>query len=497
MVTHHLDNFYARLGVAKTVSLDEIHRAYRVAARKYHPDTNPNAGAKELFLLVQEAYSVLSDPDKRQVYDSTLPGDVDAAPELMVNTLYSRSSITPGEPEQIVYVLIDLMATEIERNSKPPLNVALVLDTSTSMAGPRLSQVIKAASQFLDQLSPQDTLSIVAFNDRAEVVLAAQKGIDVPRLRSRLSTLQTRGGTEILQGLQAGLQEVQRNLRPNSVNHVLLITDGRTYGDEAASLTLSAQAAEQGIPISAVGIGEEWNENFIDQLVAKAGGSSLYADKNPAIHKLLERKLSSLNQSYASNVRLQYASGSNCKLAYSFRLAPELGILGNETPIFLGDIPMEGSLSVLLEFDVDASRLRSGETDLATGELRLDIPSRSIPATKARFQLSRPVKESTKPEAPPQALVNAIGKLSLFRMQERARQDLENGDAEGAAKRLRMLATRLLSNGERSLARTVLLAAEDIKVSGSLDEKTGKQIKYGTRALIGEISPSKSRRLSQ
>lgn len=496
MATHHLDNYYARLGVAKTVSLDEIHRAYRVAARKYHPDANPNAGAKELFLLVQEAYTVLSDPDQRRIYDSTLPGDIDAAPELMVNALYSRSSITPGEPEQIIYVMIDLMATESERNSKPPLNVALVLDTSTSMSGARLGQVVKAASQFLDQLTEHDVLSIVAFNDRAEVVLPAQRGIDVARLRSRLSTLQTRGGTEILQGLQSGLQEVQRNLRPNSVNHVLLITDGRTYGDEAACLTLAAQAADQGIPISAVGIGEEWNENFVDQLVAKAGGSSIYADKNPAIHKLLERKLSSLNQSYASNVKLQYTTGGHCKLAYAFRLSPELGMLGSESPVFIGDIPMEGSLSVLLEFDVDASRLREGETDLAVGELRLDIPSRTIPATKARFQLSRQVRENTKPEAPPQALVNAIGKLSLYRMQERARQDLEDGDAEGAAKRLRMLATRLLSNGERGLARTVLLAAEDIKVSGSLDEKTGKQIKYGTRALIGEISTSKSRRLT-
>jgi hypothetical protein len=49
-----------------------------------------------------------------------------------------------------------------------------------------------------------------------------------------------------------------------------------------------------------------------------------------------------------------------------------------------------------------------------------------------------------------------------------------------------MLATHLLSSGQKSLAQTVLLAADDIKHSGSLGEKTGKQIKYGTRALISE-----------
>ncbi|MEX2161246.1 MAG: VWA domain-containing protein [Anaerolineales bacterium] len=486
MPTHHLDNYYARLGIAKTATLEEIQRAYRTAARKYHPDTNRNAGAKELFLLVQEAYNVLADSNQRWEYDSTLPKDIDDPPAIMVNPLYSRSSITPGEPEQVIYVLLDLMATDSELQNKPPLNVCLVLDTSTSMAGRRLGQVVKTANQFLERLEDQDFLSIVAFNDRAEVVLPAQRGQDLTRLRSRLSTLQTRGGTEIFQGLQTGFNEVQRNARPDYINHVVLITDGRTYGDEQACLQLAAQAAASGVSISAIGIGEEWNEDFIDDLAAKAGGSSLYADGTTEIHKVLERKLNGLNQAYANNVKIQYQAGEACQLAYAFRLTPEGGMLATESPIFLGNIPVDSSLSVLLEFDVDATRHRTGEVTLAGGELRLDIPGRLIPSTKARFEISRPVRENARPESPPQALVNAIGKLALYRMQERARQDLEAGDALSAAKRLRMLATHLLSGGEKGLARTVLLAAEDLKETGMLGEKTGKQIKYGTRALIEE-----------
>jgi Ca-activated chloride channel family protein len=492
MATHHLDNYYARLGVAKNATLDEIQRAYRVAARKYHPDTNRNAGAKELFLLVQEAYGILSDANQRWAYDSTLPDDIDDPPAIMVNPLYSRSAITPGEPEQVVYVLLDLMAAAAERQNKPPLNVCLILDTSTSMAGTRLGQVVKAAGQFMEHLEEQDTFSVVTFNDRAEVFIPAQRGQDTGRLRSRIGMLQTRGGTEILPGLQKGLAEVQANVRANSINHVVLITDGRTYGDEAACLKLAGEAAEQGIPISAVGIGTEWNEKFIDQLVARGGGSSLYADGNTEIQKLMSQKLGSLNQSYASNVRIEYSEGNGSHLAYAFRLAPEAGMLAVDSPISLGSIPTESSLSVLLEFDVDASRQRDRELMLAEGELHLDIPSRTIPATKARFQLSRPLLQLSKPESPPQALVNAIGKLSLYRMQERARQDLEAGDSTGAAKRLRMLATHLLSNGERGLARTVLLAAEDLKETGGMSDKAGKQIKYGTRALIEEDGAASS-----
>jgi hypothetical protein len=56
-----------------------------------------------------------------------------------------------------------------------------------------------------------------------------------------------------------------------------------------------------------------------------------------------------------------------------------------------------------------------------------------------------------------------------------------------------MLATRLLSQGERSLARTVLLAADDLKEGAPLGEKEGKQIKYGTRALVDDFEGRKKR----
>src|ERR1700684_4421348 len=62
--------YYETLGVPRTANADEIRKAYRKLARKYHPDLNPgDKSAEDRFKNVQEAYDVLSEPKKRQMYD--------------------------------------------------------------------------------------------------------------------------------------------------------------------------------------------------------------------------------------------------------------------------------------------------------------------------------------------------------------------------------------------------------------------------------------------
>src|SRR6202140_4941800 len=70
MTTAPKHDYYETLGVPRKSDTDEIRKAYRKLARKFHPDLNPgDKSAEDRFKNVQEAYDILSDPKKRQMYD--------------------------------------------------------------------------------------------------------------------------------------------------------------------------------------------------------------------------------------------------------------------------------------------------------------------------------------------------------------------------------------------------------------------------------------------
>lgn len=64
-----LKNYYHILEVAQTATAQEIKKAFRTKAKQFHPDLNPDPGAREQFIEVEEGYTILSDPQKRKRYD--------------------------------------------------------------------------------------------------------------------------------------------------------------------------------------------------------------------------------------------------------------------------------------------------------------------------------------------------------------------------------------------------------------------------------------------
>jgi Ca-activated chloride channel family protein len=489
-------DYYSLLGVSRDASPEEIKRAYHEAAQRFHPDKNTAAGETELFLGVQQAYEVLSNPKRRMQYDATLPPEEKISLPYAHRIICSRPNLVHLDEPQMLYFILELAAPDEARKApSPPLNVCLVLDRSTSMQGEKMDVVKATAIQVLRNLRPQDILSVVTFSDRAEVIVPASYHQDKSRLEARIQMIQSSGATEIYQGLEMGVKEVMRSLDSRRINHIILLTDGQTYGDEQQCLALASRLAEHGIGISGMGIGQEWNDLFLDVLSTRTGGSSAYIARPQDIKRLLLEKFDALSQTYAEDVTLDLQPIEDVELTYAFRLQPDPSPIDRgEKSLRLGSILQDTTSQIIFEYMIYPKAVKSESLTLLDGTLKVSIASQVMPVPQLRLQLKRPVTDSPETDPPPPKVVQALSRLMLYRMQERARKDMEKGNVDSAARQLQVLASNLLTQGERSLAQTILLEVDHLRKQNSLTIEGTKNIKYATRSLIN--APSKKELIS-
>ena len=483
-------DYYSLLGLTRDASQEEVKRAYHEAALKLHPDKNTAAGETELFLGVQQAYEVLANPVRRKQYDATLPQEEKLSLPYTYQVMYSRPNLVHLDEPQMLYFILELgVPDEARASPSPPLNVCLVLDRSTSMRGEKMDIVKATAIQVLRNLRPQDILSVVTFSDRAEVILPASYLQDKGRAEAKIQMIQPSGATEIYQGLEAGVKEVMRSLDSKRINHIILLTDGHTYGDEQQCLALASKLAERGIGISGMGIGQEWNDIFLDVLSTRTGGSSAYIAQPQDIKRLLLEKFDALTQTYAEDISLALKPLEDIELTYAFRLQPDPSPIAlEEKPLRLGSILQDSNTQVIFEYMIHPKAVKSETLTLLDGTLKVAIASQVMPVPPLRLRLQRPVSESPETEPPPPKIVQALSRLMLYRMQERARKDLDKGKIDSAARQLQVLASKLLIQGERSLAQTIMLEVDHLQKQNSLTIEGSKKIKYGTRSLFNAPS---------
>ena len=352
------------------------------------------------------------------------------------------------------------------------------------MQGCRLDRLKAGAVELIRETQAEDILSIVTFSDRAEVLQPAERKQNRQNLETQIRLVHAKGGTEIYQGLEAGYHQIQRNLNRSIGNHILLITDGHTYGDEKACLELANRAGAQGVRITTVGIGTEWNDEFLDEVANRTGGSSYYIAKNSDLHKLMQEQFANMNQVFAERVNLSLETNSDVILQTAYRLQPDASNLPLGKQIRLGSILKKTSMMILLEFIVQPNKANLYRRDLAKGHLNLVLPTDSSKAYDLPVRFSQLVGDLEQDETPPDTIMQALTHITLYRMQEKARQEVNAGKAEEASHRLQRLATQLIGIGQVELAQTAFMEADRINQTNSLSAEGEKIMKYGTRALL-------------
>ena len=479
-------DYYALLGVSRNASEEDIRRAYREAALRLHPDKNAGPEETELFLQVNRAYEVLSDVDQRAGYDRELAeqeATMIAKASFKAHVIQSRNRLLQLDEPQVHYLLIDIEPRGDLPEIRPPINLAIVIDRSTSMRGQRLDHLRTATLKILEDLIESDTTAIVAFSDRAEIIVTPDQARDMSMARARLSQLQADGGTEIGQGLRMALGEIDRNFSRDGINHLILFTDGRTYGDEAECIRLADAAAEQGIIIHGIGIGGDWSDRLLDDIAGRTGGNVSFLDAPEAILAVMEDIFEKLGRTVASRLRMEGSVAQQVDLRSAFRLLPEPMPMGDSLPMTLGNLPRDGVIRVLLEIVIHPIG-KISELTLAHFTIDGDILGKGQGTVALPLEVRIPVSDDPDPDPPSEEITAALSQISLYRMQEKARHEAELGQSTQAARRLENLATQLLAEGQRDLAKAALSEADRLAHSRRLSSEGEKVLKYGTRALM-------------
>jgi Ca-activated chloride channel family protein len=158
-------------------------------------------------------------------------------------------------------------------------------------------------------------------------------------------------------------------------------------------------------------------------------------------------------------------------------------ISDRDVSVPIGEIETGGGRSLLAELLVDPRP--AGQYRLGQIELTYDIPMLGTIGEKSRADVMMQFTGDSALAAqvdPP--VMNTVEKVSAFKLQTRALQDLQSGDVAGATQKLQSAVTRLLNQGEVDLAQTMQQEITNLQQNGQMSSEGQKTIKFGTRKTV-------------
>jgi Ca-activated chloride channel family protein len=417
------------------------------------------------------------------------------AEEVKLVATLARPKMLANANPQLNYVLLEVIPVGEGLPQSAPLNLCLVLDRSGSMAGQKIENLRRAVELVIDQLDPMDILSIVIFDDRAEVLVPATPVTDKNALKAKVKGITDRGGTEMSKGMQLGIQELQKHLTPDRVSRMVLLTDGQTYGDEDECQKLANQLAQLSVPLYAFGLGEDWNEDLLDALAnatKSLGGFAEFIERPEQILRHFEFAVRSAKRVVARNAYLTLKLAQGVGPRQVWRVLPLIANLGyqpisdRDVQVPLGDLERDEGQAVLLEFSVTSKP--KGVFRIMQAEVTYDLPHENRYGEKVKADI---VMEFTDDAQAVQQVnprvMNLVEKATAFKLQTRALDAARAGDISTATRLLRQSATRLLNIGETELAKVAEDEAARLEQGQQMTSTGTKRLRYETQRLTRPI----------
>ncbi|MCB0713625.1 MAG: VWA domain-containing protein [Ignavibacteriae bacterium] len=207
---------------------------------------------------------------------------------------------------------------------RPNLQLAVVIDKSGSMKGASMNAVKQALRSLVEKLDPEDVLTLIAFNDNPELLLKPTEVKDKKAIIAAIESLDADGGTNIETGLISGFSQlINLSERKGYQKRVMLFTDarpniGRT--DSGSFRTITEKYANQGIGLTAFGVGLDFGQELIYHISQLRGGNFFFLETPDKIARVFEKEFDYLVTPVVYDLRVNVKTPEGMKLVAVYGL---------------------------------------------------------------------------------------------------------------------------------------------------------------------------------
>lgn len=268
----------------------------------------------------------------------------------------------PNHASSEVYASIKMTGSEFVSEERSPLNVSLVMDRSSSMSGEKIKQSRQAALKFLQQLGPSDRLSIVSYGSDVSVESSPMyvTATNRKKLERIIRSLSVGGMTNLSGGFQQGCDLVAGSLEKNSINRVILMSDGaanKGITDPLQLAGLAGECYERGVSATTIGLGLGYNEDVMTQIAVAGTGNYYFIDDEEKMASVFHMEATGLSSTVASKASLEIELGEGVELLnlHGYKYKEQ----GNKVTVALSEFSSKQKKDVLMRLSVSAQE--SGE----------------------------------------------------------------------------------------------------------------------------------------
>lgn len=275
------------------------------------------------------------------------------------------------------YLHIFLNTSDVERKerNRRPMNLAVVLDRSGSMADERKIDYAKQAlNKLIDQLHSDDIFSLVVYDDVVDVLRYAERvGGGKSNLKRLVSDIYPRNSTNLGGGMIEGFRQVERHRGREYVNRVILLSDGlanQGITDPRELNRIARSHRNESISLTTMGVGLDYNENLMVGLSESGGGNYYFIESPSQLASIMSKEFNSVSSVVAQNAYIELKLGRGVRV---------LDVIGCETSndrdvvkIPVGDIYANDSREFTVELSIPEG---SGTVTVASGTLRCECSS--------------------------------------------------------------------------------------------------------------------------